>query len=63
MASFWCLYLIPCSSIFVVNFEHVIAVWESPCQFYFDVACYLCIIKSFLKIILLRKFVTVLLVL
>ena len=36
LESFWCLYcwlwkyVTPCSSIFIINFEHVIACWELP---------------------------------
>ena len=53
----------PCSSNSVVNFEHVIGGRERTCQFYFYVACYLYVTESFLKIVLLCKVVTVLLVL
>ena len=41
------IYLTHCSSVSIVNFQHVIAGWERTCQFYFYVACYLYVTESF----------------
>ena len=41
------IYLTHCSSVSIVNFQHVIAGWERTCQFYFYVPCYLYVTESF----------------
>ena len=41
------IYLTHCSSVSIVNFEHVIAGWERTGQFYFQAACYLYVTESF----------------
>ena len=43
------------SRVSIVNFEHEIGGWERTCQFYFYVACYLYITKSFKKLFCFAK--------
>ena len=47
----------------LLTLKCLIAGWERTCQFYFYLGCYLYVTESFLKIVLLWKVVTVLLVL